>query len=223
MTESPVLRKHDRYKASSYRSYNDKMLSRYDTCLWQRFCQTALWDRTVVEELLTSNGRLRILDVGCATGRLLEQLTTAGATELAGIDLAPRIVEVARQKLAKTGVAVELQSGDAEDSLPWDADAFDAVTLTGVLHHFYRPRDALVEIRRILRPGGRLLVVDPCFFPPLRQIFNLALRIAPHAGDFHFYSPHEAAELLAAAGLEIKGTCRVGWSAFLVDARERED
>lgn len=220
MVERPTFRKHDRYKASSYRSYNSRMLLRYDTCFWQKFCQIPLWDRTVVRELRRDTGSLRILDVGCATGRLLERLAEAGtATDLFGIDLAPRIVEVAREKLSKTGVSVELRAGDAEDSLPWNDGFFDAITLTGVLHHFFRPKDALAEIRRVLRSGGRLLIIDPCFFPLVRQIFNLALRVAPHDGDCHFYSAGEAAGILEEAGFEVRQMRRVGLWAFLVDAR----
>jgi ubiquinone/menaquinone biosynthesis C-methylase UbiE len=217
MVELPAFQKHDRYKASSYRSYNFKMPSRYDTCIWMKFCQTALWDRALVQELRLHISSLRILDVGCATGRFLKRLAEAGATELFGADLAPRILEVAREKLSRTGASVELRTADAEDSLPWDGDSFDAVTLTGVLHHFFRPRDALAEVRRVLRPGGRLLLIDPCFFPPVRQILNVALRVTPHDGDFHFYSPREAADLLTDIGFELRRTRRVGLWAFLAD------
>ena len=218
MADSNEFRKHDRYKASSYRSYNFKMPSRYDTSFWQKFCQTPLWDRTIVEELQSDTISLRVLDVGCATGRLLEQLAKVGAVELFGIDLAPRIVEVARKKLSKTAASVDLRTGDAEDALPWNGDFFDAVTLTGVLHHFFRPRDALTEVLRVLRPGGRLFIIDPCFFPIVRQILNLALRVAPHDGDFHFYSSREAVELLAEVGYEVGRARRVGLWAFIVDA-----
>lgn len=220
MVEPPRFRKHDRYKASSYRSYNFTLPSRYDSCFWQKFCQTSLWDRTLVQEFDWCNPSLRILDVGCATGRLLARLAEAGATELYGVDLAPRILEVARGKLAKAKVSVDLRAADAEDSLPWDRDFFDAVTLTGVLHHFFRPRDALAEIRRVLRPGGRLLIIDPCFFPLVRGIFNLVLRVAPHSGDFRFYAPRDAAGLLTDLGFEVKRLRRVGLWAFFADAME---
>ena len=109
-----------------------------------------LVDRTIVQELGPHISSLRILDVGCATGRLLERLAEAGATQLFGVDLAPRILEVAAEKLSKTGTLVDLRTADAEDCLPWDHESFDAITLTGVLHHFFRPRDALAEVRRVL-------------------------------------------------------------------------
>jgi ubiquinone/menaquinone biosynthesis C-methylase UbiE len=222
MTERPAFRKHDRYKASSYRSYNFRMASRYDTCLWMRFCQTALWDRTLVQELgpRPRIGSLRILDVGCATGRLLERLARAGALQLFGTDLAPRILDVAAEKLSKTGIQVDLRAADAEDRLPWEGDFFDVVTLTGVLHHFFRPKDALAEIRRVLRPGGRLLIIDPSFFTPVRQILNAALQVAPHDGDYRFYSATRAVVLLADAGFEALRSRRVGWWAFLAGGRK---
>ena len=203
MVELPTFPKRDRYKASSYRCYNFKMPSRYDTCFWMKFCQTPLWDRTLIQELQPDTKSLRILDVGRATGRLLERLAEAGAMELFGVDLAPRIIEVARQKFSKTGAYVELRTADAEEALPWDDDFFDAVTLTGVLHHFFRTRDALAEIYRVLLSGGRLFVIDPCFFPLVRQVLNLSLRVVPHDGDYRFYSPREADGLLADLGFEV--------------------
>ena len=214
MVELPAFRKPDRYKASSYRSYNFKMPLRYDTCIWMK--SAPLVDRTIVQELLPHIRSLRILDIGCATGRLLERLAEAGATQLFGVDLAPRILEVAAEKLSKTGTLVDLRTADAEDCLPWDDESFDAVTLTGVLHHFFRPKDALAEVRRVLSPAGRVLIIDPCFFPPVRQILNAALHVAPHDGDCHFYSATEAAGLLVDLGFEVRRTRRVGlWGAFL--------
>jgi SAM-dependent methyltransferase len=218
MVEPATFRKPDRYKASSYRAYNGKMPLCYDTAIWSR--GAASIDRAIIEKLGTSIGSLRILDVGCATGRLLDHLAQAGATRLAGADLAPNILKVAATKLAQRRVSVDLRVADAEDRLPWDDDSFDAVTLTGVLHHFFRPRDAIAEIRRVLGPGGRLLVLDACFFPLVRQIVNLALRVRPHDGDYHFYSAAQASGLLADVGFEV--TQRdTGFGAFLLDSIKR--
>lgn len=154
------------------------------------------------------------------TGPLLGHLAEAGATHLAGTDLAPNILKVAATKLAQRGVPVDLRVADAEDRLPWDDESFDAVTLTGVLHHFFRLGDAIAEIRRVLGPGGRLLVLDACFFPLVRQVVNLALRVRPHDGDCHFYSAAQAAGLLADGGFEIAQR-EIGFGAFLVIAVKR--
>ena len=220
MADPPLFKKYDRYKASSYRAYNFKMPDRYDSCFWIGFCQANRWDEAVCAELDPDIASLRILDIGCATGRLLSTLAQAGAKNLAGADLAPRILDVARRKLADQRVEADLRVADAEDVLPWPSDSFDVTTLTGVLHHFYRPGDALREIHRVLRPGGRLLVLDPDFFPPVRQIANLYLRVGPHDGDFRFYSRRRAIRLLESVGLRHSRSRRVGlWAYFITTVK----
>jgi ubiquinone/menaquinone biosynthesis C-methylase UbiE len=218
MPETPVFRKHDRYKAGSYRAYNFKLPVRYDSAWFVKLCQFPLWDRNIVEELGSEIDSVELLDVGCATGRLLANLARAGAVRLSGVDLAPKILEVAREKLAREDAHAELRPADAEDAIPWPAESFDVATLTGVLHHFYRPHDALVEIRRVLRPGGRLILIDPCFFTPARQVINLYLRFFPHEGDCRFYSPRAAIGLLEGAELRCSPGRRVGPLSYLVAA-----
>ena len=200
-SQIPVFRKHDRYKASSYRVYN-AMGATYDTSFWMKFYQrgVSLADRAIIEALGPEIASLAILDVGCATGRLLLKLAQTGARCLSGVDLAPNVLEAAKGKLASRNFHAELRVADSEDSLPWPAESFDVLTLTGVLHHFYRPVEALSEMRRVLRPEGRILVWDPCWFPLLRWALNVCLRIAPHAGDCRFYSQEAAARLLEDAG-----------------------
>jgi ubiquinone/menaquinone biosynthesis C-methylase UbiE len=222
--KAPIFRKHDRYKASSYRAYNFKMPTRYDSSFWMTFCQARLQDRTIISELGPGIASLAILDVGCATGRLLSRLAASGAQQLFGVDLAPNILEVARESLAKQDAHPELHAVDAEDSLPWPSESFDVVTLTGVLHHFYRPHDALRQIHRVLRSGGRVLVLDPCFFPPLRHLMNLCLRVAPHEGDYRFYSPRGALRLLQSVGYRCSRPRRVGlWNYLVAGEKLGED
>lgn len=222
MSESPTFQKPDRYKSSSYRAYNFKMPGRYDSAYFIKLCQLPLWHRSVVEALQAEIKSADILDVGCGTGSLLAALARSGATSLAGVDLAPNIVAVARKKISAAGARADLRAADAEEPLPWPSESFDVATLTGVLHHFYRPHDALAEIHRVLRPAGRLLVVDPCFLGPLRQLFNLYLRILPHDGDYHFYSASQAGRLLAAQGFQCSEPRRVGlWAYFICATKVR--
>jgi ubiquinone/menaquinone biosynthesis C-methylase UbiE len=104
-----------------------------------------------------------VLDVGCATGSLAlaakRRVGPSGSVH--GVDPSPTMVDRARRKAAREGLALELETGTAQ-ALPYVDATFDAVTCTLVLHQI--PHDgwatALEEMRRVLRPGGRLLLVD---------------------------------------------------------------
>jgi ubiquinone/menaquinone biosynthesis C-methylase UbiE len=219
--DTPAFRKSDRYKDSSFQAYNFKMPDRYDDCIWLKFCRVPRWDQAVIDLLQPQLTSSRILDVGCATGRLLLRLATTGAGHLCGTDLAPRILEAAREKLAQAGVRADLRPSDAEDHLPWPDRSFDVVTLTGVLHHFFRPLEALQEIRRVLRPGGRLILIDPGFFPAVRQLINLYLRWNPHDGDFRFYSSTMAAGIVRSVGFQLNIVGRIDLWSYLIAAANR--
>ncbi len=208
------LRPLDRYKASSLRAYNEKLPYRYDNAIALRVLRPSVMDDFVLDALGQDVGDYSVLDVGCATGRLLERLAQAGARKLAGSDLAPRIVEVARDRLARIDADADLRSADAETCLPWATHTFDVVTLTGVLHHFYRPAAALEEIERVLRPKGKLIIVDACFFSPVRELFNLCLRIHPHEGDCCFRTHGQVREMLSECGWRVSRYERINWWAF---------
>ncbi len=98
--------------------------------------------------------RGRLLDVGCAAGFLLEVARERGWT-VTGIEPSTAMAEDARRTLA-----VEVQSGTLE-SVTLPAASFDAVTLCDSIEHMADPRAALAEVRRLLVPGGIVLVVTP--------------------------------------------------------------
>ena len=215
MSRIPVFKKMDRYKAKNLQAFNTKWPNRYDSSLRMRLW-TSQWDRGILTELPTDISSLRILDIGCATGRLLETLAEAGARHLAGIDLAPKILDIAQRRLAERGIKADLKVADAEDTLPWANESFDVIIMTGALHHFYRPMDALTEVHRVLCHRGRLIIIDPWFLPPLRQLFNLGLRFVSPNGDYHFYSPAEAVDMLASQGFVELRYRRADWNSFIV-------
>jgi len=176
MTEQELhTSKYDRYKATSFRTFNWRLRDRYDGHWWLRVFRVTEWDRAITDDLLPCLASLSVLDVGCATGRLLEALAKHDASHLYGVDIAPRILEKADEKLRPLGVRYDLQVADVEDVLPWPDSFFGAAVLSAVIHHFFRPRDALAEIHRVLRPGGRLYVIEPRLPVGVRQLVNAVL------------------------------------------------
>lgn len=103
----------------------------------------------------------RVLDIATGTGRV--PLLLAGrpwfAGQIWGLDLAPAMLEQASAKLNAAGVGerVTLLEGDVA-KLPWPDASFDLITSLEALEYFPRPRRALAEMSRTLRPGGTLIV-----------------------------------------------------------------
>ncbi|WP_328334653.1 class I SAM-dependent methyltransferase [Kribbella sp. NBC_00382] len=95
-----------------------------------------------------------VLDVGCGSGPLLESLRDKGAI-VAGFDLSAAMIELARRRL---GEDVELTVADLAKPLPYADAAFDDVMASLVLHYLEDWTEPLAELRRILKPGGRLIV-----------------------------------------------------------------
>ncbi len=99
------------------------------------------------------------LDIACGGGTLLS-LALETVDRAAGLDHSPAAVEVARETNAAALEAgrLELREGDAAD-LPWDDGSFDAVSNLNTIHTMQEPRPLLREAHRVLKPGGRFLLI----------------------------------------------------------------
>jgi ubiquinone/menaquinone biosynthesis C-methylase UbiE len=166
-------------------------------------------------------GAGELLDAGMGPGRLCAELTERGWT-VTGIDASEQMVEAARQRLP---LAEErLLQADIE-ALPFRADSFDAVAATGVLE-YANLAQALSELVRVLRPGGRLVVSYPnphalygiwksqVYYRSVRTLKRLARRPdrwLPRGG--RTVAPSQFTEQLRSHGLEIES---VEHSSYLV-------
>lgn len=113
----------------------------------------AHYERPAVLNLLGDvNGR-QILDAGCGSGPLAVELTARGAT-VAGFDSSPAMIELARRRLGPTA---RLTVHDLSQPLPYEDATFDDVAASLVLHYLQDWVAPLSEIRRVLKPGGRLV------------------------------------------------------------------
>ncbi len=114
------------------------------------------WDRLLREHL--PEAPVDVLDLGCGTGSLTVLLAETGH-RVHGVDLAPAMVAAARAKVAASGTTATVEVGDASDP-PGLAGAYDVVLTRHVLWALPDPSAALSRWVLLLRPGGRLLLVE---------------------------------------------------------------
>lgn len=114
----------------------------------------AYYERPAMLSLAGEVRGRRVLDAGCGSGPLAAELLRRGAV-VTGLDASPAMVELARRRL---GDDVPLHVGDLAEPLPFADDSFDDVVASLVLHYLEDWGAPLAELRRVLRPGGRLLL-----------------------------------------------------------------
>lgn len=124
----------------------------------------------------------RVLDVACGTGNAAVPAARTGAM-VTGIDLAPEMLVTASRRAAREGVSVEWQQGDAED-LPFPERSFDVVVSS--FGAMFAPRHAVVanELRRVLRPGGRLAMANWAPEGSIGEFFAVTGPYGPALPDF---------------------------------------
>jgi ubiquinone/menaquinone biosynthesis C-methylase UbiE len=146
-----------------------------------------------------------LLDCGCGTAPMLTLLKEKYPDKrYTGIDLTPKMIEVAR---AKHMQGVELVVGDCED-LPFEDNSFDAVICCQSFHHYPNVQDFFNSVYRVLRPGGRLVLRDmtaksPVMLWLMNHVEVPLINLAGH-GDVHMYSKKEVEALCDKAGLKME-------------------
>lgn len=107
----------------------------------------------LLDRYLPPHRGLKILDVGCGTGLNLQYLEKYGHAQ--GVDMSPEALEFCRQR-GVTNVTLH-----EADELPFESESFDLVTAFDVIEHIEDDRGALEEFKRVIRPGGTLLIYTP--------------------------------------------------------------
>jgi ubiquinone/menaquinone biosynthesis C-methylase UbiE len=160
----------------------------------------------------------RILDVGCGGGRTMQRLAElAGAGHVSGIDYAPASLETARALNADLIASGRVDVQQASVSrLPFPDGSFDLVT--AVETHYYWPHlvEDLREVRRVLKPGGRVLVIAETYKGrPLDWIFRPVMRVLLRS-TYLSLDEHRAAFVEAGfTNVEIDALPSRGWMCGL--------
>ncbi|MGB9183583.1 MAG: methyltransferase domain-containing protein [Solirubrobacteraceae bacterium] len=151
-----------------------------------------------------------VVDLGCGTGNAALIAASRGARVI-GVDAAPRLLEVARERARSQGVVLDLREGDLL-ALPVDAAAADVVLSVFGVIFAPNPAQALQEISRVLRPGGRALVSAWIPTGPIDGMLAAMGRVlqrvteAPPRPRFAWHDPEALGPLAVAARLELDAT-----------------
>jgi ubiquinone/menaquinone biosynthesis C-methylase UbiE len=132
----------------------------YDTVMDKLMRETTFKQALVRQAQITSGHR--VLDLGCGTATLTLMIKqTHPETEATGLDGDPKALEIARKKIAKSGLAITLDKG-MSFALPYPDNSFDRVFSSLLFHHLTRGDKVrtLKEVHRVLLPGGELHVAD---------------------------------------------------------------
>jgi len=188
--------------------------------------QWRVWQRLALPRIRGT----RVLEIGCGPGKLLADMVRAGYT-CAAIDRSPQMVAAARDELRRQRLSdreTPISQGDVQH-LPFLSQSFDTVVSTFPTEYIYQPA-ALREVARVLRPGGRLVVVLGAGLLPTRLPLLPLVGIArlvygksePAAGHGCTVAAQAAPLPLAAAGLTGKPQCVRGpfWEAYLIVAEK---
>ena len=135
--------------ASDYDSFAAAYSAENESGLFNRY-----YERPAMLRLTGDVSGRRILDVGCGSGPLTEALRAKGAV-VTGFDSSAAMVDLARQRL---GEDADLHVADLAAPLPFPDAEFDDVVASLVLHYLEDWSGPLAELRRVLKPGGRLVV-----------------------------------------------------------------
>jgi len=132
------------------------------------FGRDQAWRKAAVRLAEVKEGD-EILDCACGTGDLTFAFAKTNAKRIIGSDFTQEMLDVAETKLRDTSGRVSFQQADAM-ALPFDDESFDVVSIAFGIRNVADPAKAIAQFHRVLRPGGRLIILefDEPSFPPIR-------------------------------------------------------
>jgi ubiquinone/menaquinone biosynthesis C-methylase UbiE len=159
--------------------------------------------RVLIERIrqVAADRPLKMLDVGCGTGMFASRVRAAlPRVEVCGVDLVSEMLLKGQPRWRLHRGHVFPVKGDSE-RLPFGSATFDVVTCANSFHHYPRQDRAVDEMRRVLRPGGRLMIIDG-YRDNVWGWFIYDVCVAGVEGDVHHASAKRFRELMTQAGLQ---------------------
>lgn len=199
------------------KDYYDRIAGRYDQ-RWKLYVEGTL---VRLKNLMMLTGSERVLDVACGTGELeIKLLGDNPGQEIVGIDISDKMLEVAGNKL-RTFSGVRFVRSLASQ-LPFADGSFDVVVTANAYHYFNNPGRAASEMTRVVRPGGRVVIMDWCRDYLACRVFDVALSRVDKSHK-ECFSLSECRRLMEGAGLKVEQErrfrLRVFWGLMVVVCR----
>jgi ubiquinone/menaquinone biosynthesis C-methylase UbiE len=193
-----------RAETERVRAIQDKQAPKYDR-------QISFFERVLFadgRQWATSQVEGDVLEIAVGTGRNLEHY--AAGTRLTGIELSPEMLAIARKRVASAGIEIDLRQGDAQ-ALEFADESFDTVLITLALCTIPDDRKAAAEAHRVLRPGGRLVLLEHVRSPvaPIRIAQRMLDPLAQRLEADHLV--REPLDYLGDVGFEIETVKRLKW------------
>lgn len=168
-----------------------------ETSRWQIMMKPLIAKSAKLIESRTRTGRRRLLDIGCGYGFFLQEMRSRG-WQVQGIEVS----QVGRQYAqGKWGIQVYSQPLE-ELALP--ENSFDVITLFYVIEHVHDPLGLVIEVKRVLKPGGLILLRWPHSTPILKILGPMSRKLDLYHTPYHLYdfSPKSIKQLLALSGFK---------------------
>jgi len=165
-------------------------------------------------------GTEAVLDVGCGTGVLEELLLKRWpGLSITGVDISEEMLTVAGEK-QKLSPSLAFLQANASD-LPFESERFDTVVCANCFHYFDQPGQTLVEMKRVLKKGGRLVLLDWCRDYLVCRICDVVLKMLDPAHK-ECYSLAQAEKLFTESGMKVseKAKFRFGliWGLMVLES-----
>lgn len=189
----------------------------YDRCVlqWLLFGPS---HRAILRRIQAAYGDrpIRVLDVGCGTGQFAEKMRQAlPNARIVGVDLVEGMLSKGLARWREHAGHVSPVQGDSE-RLPFADGSFDVVTCANSFHHYPHQDRAVKEMKRVLRPGGRLILVDGYRDAPYGW-FIYDVCVASVEGNVHHASRRRVRDLMDTARFgRVEQTVHRGFAPFLL-------
>ena len=186
----------------------------YDESILQRLLFVP--SHNCILEQIGDSPMFRLLDIGCGTGVFLLRVhETYPSAEVWGLDYCRDMIEQGRNRFGTDIAQIRWLQGDSE-KLPFPTGSFDVVTCANSFHHYPNQAGAVSEMHRLLRPGGRLMILDG-YRDRLWGRFIYDFCVGTVEGEVHHASARRFRDMFAHAGFsEIWQQVKLGLAPFLL-------